>query len=124
MRAIWVLTGVSLGSLGRVDCFPLRDCLICPFAVASDFVRNFRMSCSVSPGHLEKKLFLIAVIIVDVHGLQHAIWKKCSGQLLILPRIKYRQNDVQEFCIPSYLHFVRVLEVPYTELIYCRVFHA
>ena len=50
--------------------------------------------------------------------------EKCSGQLLILPRINSGQNDAQEFFIPSYLHFVWVLEGPYRELIYCRLFRA
>ena len=51
------LLGISFGSLGCVDCFPLNDFRMCPFAVASDFGRNFRKSCSVSPGHVERKLF-------------------------------------------------------------------
>ena len=44
--------------------------------------------------------------------------EKCSGQLLILLCINYRQNDAQEFCIPSYLHFIWLLEGTYIELIY------
>ena len=44
---------------------------MCPFSVASDFGRNFRTISSVSPSHVKRKLFLIAVVIVDVHGLQH-----------------------------------------------------
>ena len=55
------LLGVSFGYLGCVDCSP--------FVVASDFWRNFWTSYSVSPGHEERKLFLIADISVDVHGL-------------------------------------------------------
>ena len=70
------LLGVSFGSLGCVDCFPLNDCQMCPFYVASDFGRNFRTSCLVSPGHVERKLFFIAVINVDVHGLHSARWRK------------------------------------------------
>ena len=70
------LLGVSLGSLGCVDCLPLKDFQMCPFAVASDLGRYFWTSYSVSPGHVERKLFLIAVVIVDVHGLQHARWRK------------------------------------------------
>ena len=49
---------------------------MCYFSVASDFGRNFRTSSLVSPGHVERKLFLIAVVVVDVHGLQHARWIK------------------------------------------------
>ena len=71
-----LLLGVSLGSLGCVDCFPFKDFRMCPFAVASDFGRYFWTSCSVSPGHVERKLLLIAVVMVDVHGLQHARWRK------------------------------------------------
>ena len=71
-----LLLGVSLGYLGCVDCFPLKDFRMCPFSVASDFGRYFWKSCSVSPGHMERKLFLIAVVMVDVHGLQHARWRK------------------------------------------------
>ena len=70
------LLGVPLGSLGRVDFFPLKYFLMCPFAVASDFGRNFRTSSLVSPGHVERIFLKIAVIIVDVHGLQHARWRK------------------------------------------------
>ena len=44
--------------------------------------------------------------------------EKCSGQLLILPRINSGQNDAQEFFIPSYLHFVPWLEEPYIKLIF------
>ena len=47
-----------------------------------------------------------------------------TGQLLILLHINYRQNDAQEFCIPSHFHFVRVLEGPCTGMIYCCVFRA
>ena len=54
---IGFLLGFPLGSLGRVDCFPLKDCLMCPFAVASDFGRNFRTSSSVSPGRVERNVF-------------------------------------------------------------------
>ena len=97
---------------------------MCLFAVASDFGRNFRTSSSVSPGHMEKKLFLIAVIIVDVHGLQHARWRKVLRSAFDFASYKLQKNDAQEFCIPSYLHFVRVLEGPYRELIYCRMFRA
>ena len=46
------------------------------FTVASNFWRNFWTSCSVSPGHVERKLFFIADISVDVHGLHSAIWRK------------------------------------------------
>ena len=49
---------------------------MCPFAVASDFWRNFWKSCLVSPGHVESKLFFIADISVDVHGLHSARWIK------------------------------------------------
>ena len=35
------LLGVSFGSLGCVDCFPLKDFQMCPFAVASDFLEEF-----------------------------------------------------------------------------------
>ena len=73
---VGVLLGVSIGSMGCVDCFPLNDFRMCPFAVASDFGRSFRTSCSVSPGQLERKLFFIALINVDVHGLQSARWRK------------------------------------------------
>ena len=55
-----LLLGVSLGSLGCVECFPLKDFRMFPFAVASDFGRYFLTSCSVSPGHVESKLLLIA----------------------------------------------------------------
>ena len=46
------------------------------FSVASDFLRNFWTSCLVSPGHVERKLFFIADISVDVHGLHSARWRK------------------------------------------------
>ena len=77
-----LLLGVSLGYLGCVDCFPLKDFRMCPFAVASDFGRYFCTSCLVSPGHVERKLFLIAVVMVDVHGLQHARWRKVLRSVL------------------------------------------
>ena len=101
MRVVFSLV-VSLGSLGFVVCFPLKDCRMCPFAIASDFGRDFRTSCLVSPGQVERELFLIALINVDVHGLHNARWRKYTGQFLILLRINYRQNDAQESCIPSY----------------------
>ena len=49
---------------------------MCPFAVASDFGRDFWTSCLVSRGHVKRKLLLIVVVMVDVHGLQHARWRK------------------------------------------------
>ena len=75
---VWVgfLLGFPLGSLGYVGCLTLKDCRMCPFAFASDFGRYFGTSCSVSLVHVERKLFLIAVVIVDVHGLQQARWRK------------------------------------------------
>ena len=72
---VGILLGVSFGSLGCVDCFPLNDCRMCPFALASYFGRNFRTSCSVSPSHV-RRFFLIAVINVDVHGLHSTRWRK------------------------------------------------
>ena len=44
---------------------------MCPFAVASDFGKSFRKSSLVSPGNVERKFLLIAVVMVDVYGLQH-----------------------------------------------------
>ena len=49
---------------------------MCPFDVALDFGRNFRTSPLVSPGHVERKLFFIVVVVVDMHGIQHARWIK------------------------------------------------
>ena len=50
--------------------------------------------------------------------------ERYTDQLLILININYRQSDAQEFLIPSYFNFVRVLEVPCREMIDCRVFRA
>ena len=76
---------------------------MCPFAVASDFGRNFMTSCLVSPGHMERELFSIAVINVNVNGLHNVRWRKV---------------------LRSVFDFVQVLKGPCTELIYCRVFRA
>ena len=46
-------------------------------------------------------------------GSTSRVGEKYTDHLLNLLRIKYRQNDAKEFCIPSYFHFVRVLEVPF-----------
>ena len=51
-------------------------------------------------------------------------WERCRDRLFIWSRIDCRQNDAQEFLLPSYFHFVRVLEVPCTEMFDCRVFRA
>ena len=89
--SVGFLLGVPLGSLGYVDFFPLMDFQMCPFAVASDFGRYFWTSCLVSPGHVESKLLLIAVVMVDVHGLQHA------------RRIKFLRSDFDfvSYTLPS-----------------------
>ena len=50
--------------------------------------------------------------------------EKCTDQLLIWTRIDYRRSDAQEFLIPSYFHFDRVLEEPYIEIFDFRVFRA
>ena len=76
LGTIGLLLGVSLVSLGFIDCFPLKDCQMCPFSVASGFGRYFWTSCLVSPGHVESKLLLISVVVVNVHGLQHTRWRK------------------------------------------------
>ena len=47
-----------------------------PFYCCFGFLKEFWMSCSVSPGHVEWKLFFIADISVDVHGLHSARWRK------------------------------------------------
>ena len=38
--------------------------------------------------------------------------ERCTYRLLIWTRIDYRQSDAQEFLLPSYFHFVRILEAP------------
>ena len=43
---------------------------MCPFSGASDFESYFWTSCLVSPGHVERKIFLIAFVMIDVHGLE------------------------------------------------------
>ena len=48
--------------------------------------------------------------------------ERCIYRLLIWSRIDYRQNDAQEFLLPSYLHFVWVLEVPCAEIFVCFLF--
>ena len=78
----------------------------------------------MSPGHVERKFFVVADISVDVHGLHSARWRKYTDQLLIWTCINYRQSDVQEFLIPLYFHFVCVLEGPCREMFDCRVFCA
>ena len=58
------------------------------FAVASDFWRNFWTNCLVSPGHVARKLFLIADISIDVHGLHIARWRKVQRSAFNL--VSYR----------------------------------
>ena len=119
-----LLLGVSLGSLGCVYCFSLKDCRMCPFTFASDFGRYFSTSCSMSPGHVKRILLLVVVFMADVHGLQHVRWRKLLRSDFILFHTHYRQKDAQEFCIPSYSHFVRWLEEPCIEWNFCHVFRA
>ena len=45
-----------------------------PFAVYSDFGRYLRTKSAVSPGHVEKKPLLMALIHVFGEGLQHVRW--------------------------------------------------
>ena len=59
-----------------------------PFAVASDFWRNFWTNCLVSLGHVLRKLFLIADSSVDVHGLHSARWRKVQRSAFYL--VSYR----------------------------------
>ena len=46
----------------------------CPFAVISDSGRYFEISFSVSPGHFEKDLSLIAWSRVRLVGKQSILW--------------------------------------------------
>ena len=59
-----------------------------PFAVALDFWSYFWTNCSVSPGHVARKLFLIADISIDVHGLHIARWRKVQRSAFDL--VSYR----------------------------------
>ena len=97
---------------------------MCPFSVASDFWRDFWTSCFVSPGHVERKLFLLRILVWMCMGSTARGGERYTDQLLIWTHINYRQSDAQEFWIPSYFYFVGVLEGPCREMIDCRVFRA
>ena len=47
--------------------------------------------------------------------------EKCTDRLLIWNLINHRKSDTQEFLIPSYSHFVWVLEGPCIEMFACSV---
>ena len=68
--------------------------------------------------------FLIAVVMVDVHELQHARWRKVLRSAFDFASYTLPENDVQEFFIPSYLHFVWWLEEALIALSFCHVFRA
>ena len=55
----------AYAAVGRCFCWSR-----CPFAVISDSGRYFEISCSVSPGHVEKDTSLIDWIRVRLVGQQ------------------------------------------------------
>ena len=73
---------------------------------------------------MARELFLIADSSADVHGIHSAIWRKVQRSAFDLVSYRLPANDAQEFLLPSYFHFVRVLEVPCTEMFDCPVFRA
>ena len=95
---------------------------MCPFTVASDFWRNFWTSCLMSPGHVERNLFFISDISVDVHGLHSARWRQVHRSAFDLDSYKLPEKWRSGIFIPSYFHFVRVLEGPCIYMFDCHVF--
>ena len=68
--------------------------------------------------------FLLWISVWMCTGSTARDGERWIDRLFIWSRIDCRQNDAQEFLLPSYFHFVRVLEVPCTEMFDCCVFRA
>ena len=72
----------------------------------------------------EEVVFLLRISVWMCTGSTARDGERCIDRLLVCTRIDYWQNDAQEFLLPSYFHFVRILEVPCKEMFDCRVFCA
>ena len=72
------------GGVILVDRWFFRVAFKCPFAVASDFGRNFRTASAVRPGHVAKKLLSMAFVQVETDGQKLARCKKSMSSVFVL----------------------------------------